>query len=292
MINVAGVMVAGLEMQLTPDNKHDIVDYRVRMMLKQIGLTGDSDIEQLYEDMCVPVRVEVSMELEELAKQAARTAEIEAKRLADEENRQRDYLATIAKAELDKFRAQELLDTQLDAEAQNAKTRQDAARRTKERIAARDAEKPRCKRIQCQRLCHTPDPFCGPSCKTMQERIDASIVSQNKILLEALETQKGTIAKGNMSEDLRARLEVALKIKCDKKKHDVMAIAFKYEMDTALQDNPVPEMQRCTEWAYTGYCPYRETCRKTHIPWNVYDVTRISGHAHMVSPEQQEAREE
>ncbi len=144
MINVAGMMVAGLEMQLTPDNKNDIVDYRVWMMIKHIGLEGDSSIEQLYEDMCAPVRVEVSMELEELAKQAARTAEIEAKRLADEENRQRDYLATIAQEQLDRAHAQELLDTQLDSEAQNAKTRQDAAQRAKERIAARDAKKPRC----------------------------------------------------------------------------------------------------------------------------------------------------
>ncbi len=126
----------------------------------------------------------------------------------------------------------------------------------------------------------------------MQERIDASIVSQNKVLLEALETQKGTIAKGNMSEDLRARLEVAMKIKCDKKKRDAMNIAFKFEMDTALKDNPVPEMQRCKEWAYTGYCQYRGTCRKTHIPWNVYDVTRRSGHAQIVPPDVQESREE
>ncbi len=130
MINVAGVMVAGLEMQLTPDNKHDIVDYRVRTMLKQIGLTGDSSIEQVYEDMCVPVRVEVTMELEELAKQAARTAEIEAQRLAEEENRQRDYLATIAQEQLDRAHAQELLDTQLDSEAQNDNTGEPATKPT------------------------------------------------------------------------------------------------------------------------------------------------------------------
>ncbi len=61
-------------------------------------------------------------------------------------------------------------------------------------------------------------------------------------------------------------------------------------MDKAGEPHPIPAMNRCQEWSETGFCQYRDTCSKTDITWNVYDVTRRSGHSQIVPPEVQQAR--